>query len=144
MFWLGVYLLLDWGSIAPLPRHQCRRASGGDILQRLPDHEKLAGDWWMHKWMCTGLWLLLLLPLIFGGKIYNSLKILMSFKLIAVIGFLAVSCGVSFFHRQARGSWLDIITGAVQDSATYPSPASEVKNVFFEVASRAGGFPKWT
>jgi hypothetical protein len=61
----------------------------------------------MHKWLCTGLYLLLLVPLIFGGKIYNSLKLVMSFKLVAVITFL-LFLGI-FFARPA--SWIDIFTG---------------------------------
>ena len=57
--------------------------------------------------MCTGLYLLLLVPLIFGGKIYNSLKFVMSFKLVAVISFL-LFLGI-FFAKPS--SWADIITG---------------------------------
>jgi hypothetical protein len=77
------------------------------ILQRLPNHEGFAGDWWMHKWLCTGLYLLLLVPLTFGGKIYDSLKLVMSFKLVAVVGFL-LFLGI-FFAKPS--SWIDIVTG---------------------------------
>jgi hypothetical protein len=107
MFWLGVYLLLDWGSIAPYLVTNAAVPLEAIILQRLPEHDRLASDWWMHKGTCTGLWLVLLLPLIFGGKIYNSLKVLMSLKLIAVIGFL-LFLGV-FFAKPA--SWIDICSG---------------------------------
>jgi hypothetical protein len=127
MFWLVVYLLLDWGSIAPYLVTNAAVPLEAIILQRLPEHDKLASDWWMHKGICTGLWLLLLLPLIFGGKIYNSLKILMSFKLISVIGFL-LFLGIFFAKPE---SWLDIITGLFR-FGNVPISGSEVQNVFVE------------
>jgi hypothetical protein len=136
MFWLGVYLLLDWGSIAPYLVTNAAVPLEAIVLQRLPDHEHLASDWWMHKWMCTGLWLVLLLPLIFGGKIYNSLKVLMSFKLIAVIGFL-LFLGI-FFAKPA--SWFDIITGLFK-FGNVPVSGSNVENVFIEFFQR-GRFPE--
>lgn len=135
MFWLIVYLLLDWGSIAPYLVTNAAVPVEAIILQRLPEHDTLAGDWWMHKWMCTGLWLVLLLPLTFGGKIYNSLKVLMSFKLIAVIGFL-VFLGI-FFAKPA--SWIDIITGLFK-FGNVPVPGNQVENVFIEFFQR-GRFP---
>jgi hypothetical protein len=107
MFWLVVYLLFDWGSIFPYLVTNAAVPLEAIFLQRLPDHEGIASDWWMHKAVCTGLYLLLLVPLIFGGKIYNSLKIVMSFKLVAVIAFL-LFLGI-FFAKPA--SWIDIITG---------------------------------
>ncbi len=110
LFWLVVYLLLDWGSIAPYLVTNAAVPLEAIILQRLPNHDGFASDWWMHKWLCTGLYLLLLVPLIFGGKIYNSLKVVMSFKLVAVMGFL-LFLGI-FFARTS--SWVDIVTGLVR------------------------------
>jgi hypothetical protein len=107
MFWLVVYLLLDWGSIAPYLITNAAVPVEAIWLQRLPNHEANASDWWMHKWLCTGMFLLLLIPLTVGGKIYDSLKWVMSFKLIAVMGFL-LFCGV-FFAKPS--SWADIFTG---------------------------------
>jgi hypothetical protein len=107
MFWLVVYLLLDWGSIAPYLVTNAAVPLEAIILGELPKHDEIPWHWWMHKGLCTGLWLTLLLPLIFGGKIYNSLKVLMSFKLIVVISFL-LFLGV-FFAKPA--SWVDIVTG---------------------------------
>jgi hypothetical protein len=107
MFWLIVYLAFDWGSIFPYLVTNAAIPLEAIILQRLPDHDNVAAHWWLHKWLCTGLYLLLLVPLIFGGKIYNSLKLVMGFKLIAVITFL-LFLGI-FFARPA--SWIDILTG---------------------------------
>lgn len=131
MFWLVVYLLLDWGSIFPylvtsaaIPLEAIWLAwlknwpslvnylgiSPESVAVDLPQHDTFAWHWWMHKWTCTGLYLILLVPLIFGGKIYNSLKIVMGVKLVLVIGFL-LFLGV-FFARPS--SWVDIISGLFQ------------------------------
>ncbi|MCI0357238.1 MAG: Nramp family divalent metal transporter [Planctomycetaceae bacterium] len=107
LFWLIVYLAFDWGSIFPYLVTNAAVPLEAIFLQRLPKHEELISDWWFHKWMCTGLYLLLLVPLIFGGKIYNSLKAVMSFKLVAVVSFL-LFLGI-FFASPA--SWADIFTG---------------------------------
>jgi hypothetical protein len=107
VFWLIIYLLLDWGSVAPYLVTNAAVPLEAIFLQRLPDAANNVRDWWMHKWLCTGLYLLLLVPLIFGGKIYDSLKAVMSFKLVTVIGFL-LFLGI-FFATPA--SWVDIFTG---------------------------------
>jgi hypothetical protein len=107
MFWLVAYLAFDWGSIFPYLVTNAAVPLEAIFLQRLPDHDGIAAHWWLHKWTCTGLYLLLLVPLIFGGKIYNSLKVVMSFKLVAVIAFL-LFLGI-FFAKPS--SWADIITG---------------------------------
>ncbi len=107
VFWLIIYLMLDWGSVAPYLVTNAAVPLEAIFLQRLPDAANNARDWWMHKWLCTGLYLLLLVPLIFGGKIYDSLKAVMSFKLVTVIGFL-LFLGI-FFATPA--SWVDIFTG---------------------------------
>jgi hypothetical protein len=107
MFWLVVYLLLDWGSVFPYLVTNAAVPLEAIFLQELPKHATNAGHWWLHKWLCTGLYLLLLVPLVFGGKIYNSLKVVMSFKLVAVISFL-LFLGI-FFAKPS--SWTDILTG---------------------------------
>jgi len=107
MFWLVAYLLLDWGSIAPYLATNAAVPLEAIILQRLPDHENIASDWWMHKWLCTGLFLVLLIPLTVGGKVYDSLKAVMSFKLVAVMSFL-LFLGI-FFAKPS--SWIDIASG---------------------------------
>jgi hypothetical protein len=128
MFWLVVYLLLDWGSIFPYLVTSAAVPLEAIILQRLPDAAHSAADWWMHKGMCTGLYLLLMVPLVFGGKIYDSLKVLMSFKLLAVISFL-LFLGI-FFAKPA--SWIDIVSGLFK-FGNVPVSAGTVENVFTEL-----------
>ena len=48
-----------------------------------------------------------MLPLIFGGKVYNSLKVLMTFKIVVVLGFLLF---LAIFYSQPA-TWIEIFTG---------------------------------
>lgn len=136
MFWLVVYLLLDWGSIFPYLVTNGAVPLEAMILQRLPDSEHIAGDWWFHKGVCTGLWFMLMIPLIFGGKIYDSLKIIMSAKLIIVLGFLLL-LGIFFAKPE---SWFDIFSGLFR-FGNVPVPGGGVENVFTEMFQR-GRFPE--
>jgi hypothetical protein len=107
MFWVILYLMLDWGSVAPYLAVNAAVPLESLMLGRLPDAAKSASDWWLHKGVCTGLYLTIMLPLIFGGKIYDALKVFMSIKLIVIFGFL-ITVGV-LFARPA--SWVEIGTG---------------------------------
>jgi hypothetical protein len=107
MFWLIVYLALDWGSVFPYLVANGAVPLEALYLGELPKHDTNAYHWWLHKWVCTGLYLLMMVPLIFGGKIYNSLKVVMGAKLVIVIGFL-LFLGIFF---STPSSWIDIFTG---------------------------------
>jgi hypothetical protein len=122
-FWVILYLLLDWGSIAPYLAANAAVPIETLILGRLPEQGKFAGDWWLHKGVGTTLYLLALMPLIFGGKIYNSLKVVMSAKLVIVVGFL-LFLGL-FFTRTS--TWAEIASGLVQ-FGTVPVERGEDQN----------------
>src|SRR5262249_7941507 len=107
MFWLVVYLMLDWGSVAPYLAVNAAVTVDTVILQRLPDIKNSFNDWMLHKIVCTVLYVSVMVPLVFGGKIYNSLKLVGSFKLIVVIGFLTI-VGILFAKPI---HWLEIFTG---------------------------------
>jgi hypothetical protein len=68
---------------------------------------KRCGDWWLHKFIGMTLYMLAMVPLVLGGKIYNSLRVLMSMKLVVVVGFLGF-VGL-FFTRTS--TWVEIGTG---------------------------------
>jgi len=53
------------------------------------------------------IFLLAFLPMIFGGKIYNSLKAVMTFKVFTVLGFLLF---LALFYSRAS-TWTEILTG---------------------------------
>lgn len=138
LFWLGLYLLLDWGSVAPYLAVNAAIPLETIILGRIPDHATNANHWWMHKFVSTGVYLLTLIPLIFGGKIYNALRSVMTFKLVVVIGFLLVLS--LFFSHPA--SWIEIVSGFFK-FGTVPiegPPGANTENVFTALATR-GEFP---
>ncbi|MBW8884859.1 MAG: Nramp family divalent metal transporter, partial [Planctomycetia bacterium] len=107
LFWVILYLMLDWGSVAPYLAVNAAVPLESLMLGRLPDAAKSAADWWLHKGVCTGLYLTIMLPLIFGGKIYNALKIVMAAKLVIIFGFLII-LGILFARPT---SWVEIATG---------------------------------
>ena len=60
--------------------------------------------WWILGYV---IFLLALVPMLFGGKIYNSLRKVMAFKIAVVFGFLLF---LAFFFSQPS-TWLEIVTG---------------------------------
>jgi hypothetical protein len=104
MFWLICYMLLDWGSVFPYLVVNSAVALESMFISGF---DPLGKHFWIHKFVSTGLFLTLALPLIVGGKIYNSLRVIMAFKLITVFGFLLV-VGL-LFSRPVY--WLEIAAG---------------------------------
>lgn len=106
MFWLVAYLMLDWGALFP---YLAVNAAVSLESMFIPNFEpaQVAGHWWIHKFVSTSLYVGCVIPLFFGGKIYNSLRVIMSFKLITVIGFLLV---VSLLYSRPA-SWWEIVSG---------------------------------
>jgi hypothetical protein len=139
LFWVGLYLLLDWGSIAPYLATNAAVPIETLWLGRLPDADRFVGDWWLHKFVATAIYLLCMVPLMVGGKVYNSLKVVMSAKLVIVIGFLLFVGAM--FTRPAE--WLDIGTGLFK-FGTVPvvrdGGGSEVDNIFVAL-SQGRAFP---
>jgi len=100
-FWLTAYLILDFGSVFPYLAANAAVPLAAVILGKIP----VAADHWVtlslfgrnydltQATLIQGLayvvFLMSLMPLIFGGKIYNALKAVMTFKIVAVFGFLA-------------------------------------------------------
>ncbi|MEY4178360.1 MAG: hypothetical protein RLY70_1934 [Planctomycetota bacterium] len=104
MFWLFLYLLLDWGSLFPYLIVNAAVAIESMFITNFdPDgvHK------WIHRSVSSLIYLGLVLPLIIGGKVYNSLKVIMSIKLITVFGFLFI---VGLFFSQPK-HWIEIASG---------------------------------
>lgn len=85
MFWLIAYLLLDFGAFLPYLASNAAIPFAAMIHGQLPDTEAQAG---LLRLYASGIFIAILLPLVVGGKVYSSLKLLMTFKLVIVIGFL--------------------------------------------------------
>jgi hypothetical protein len=107
MFWLPIYLVLDCGSLLPYLASNAAIPLAGVILGRLPNPSQNPQDAILLKSLACGVFLTALLPLIVGGKVYRSLKILMTFKLIVVMAFLLfLALGYSTWS-----TWTEIGTG---------------------------------
>lgn len=111
MFWLCCYLLLDFGTFFPYLAASAATPvaylfNGGTA----PDPDHVSADWWMMKIIASCIFLGAMVPLIFGGKVYNSLKVIMSFKLVTVIGFLLI---LAIFYSHSK-TWMEIGTGFIK------------------------------
>jgi hypothetical protein len=108
-FWLVVYLILDFGSVLPYLASNAAIPLFAVIHGRLPVMDSL-GDVSQLKGMACAIFLVAMLPLIFGGKIYTTLKAIMSFKLVAVAGFLLF---LAVFYS-TWSTWAEILSGFVK------------------------------
>lgn len=116
-FWLLTYLLLDLGAIFPYLAISAATPVFALAKGRMPDPVSTAPLNELLGWGLTDrtalrllgsiVFLLCMTPLVFGGKIYNSLKVVMSFKIITVFGFLLV---LAFFFSQPS-TWSEIFSG---------------------------------
>lgn len=121
-FWLVCYMLLDWGSVFPYLVVNAAVALESMFISNL-DTARLGQHFLLHKLVSTGLFLLLAVPLIVGGKIYNSLRVVMTFKLITVFGFLLI-VGL-LFSRPVF--WTEILAGFLK-FGTVPVERAEDRN----------------
>jgi hypothetical protein len=108
-FWLVIYLILDFGSILPYLASNAAVPLFAVLWGRLPDlnPKTLASDEVMIKGLACGVFILATMPLIFGGKIYNTLKAIMTVKLVVVMAFLLF---LAVFYS-TPGTWMEIGSG---------------------------------
>lgn len=146
-FWVIAYLLFDFGSVFPYLAANAATPlatliKGGVV----PDPQNVSGDWYMMKGLAYLIFITALIPLLFGGKIYRSLKVVMTFKLVVVFGFLLF---LAFFYSKGD-TWVEILTGffkfgtvPIQTGleATEMARGENVQNIFTSVVS-GNGFPK--
>jgi hypothetical protein len=117
MFWVFVYLLLDLGSLLPYLASNAAIPLATLFLRRLPDPDSteltvnLLGlgltDRGLLKLLGCLVFASVFIPLSVGGKVYNSMKAVMTFKLVAVVGFLLFLA--VFFS--SPGTWWQIVSG---------------------------------
>ncbi|GIW80030.1 MAG: hypothetical protein KatS3mg105_1837 [Gemmatales bacterium] len=106
-FWLLVYLLLDFGSVFPYLAASAATPLAAVFLGRIPDPVE---DYTLLNVLSFAIFGVSLLPLIFGGKIYNALKAIMTFKIFVVFSFLLV---LAIFYS-TPSTWEEILTGFVK------------------------------
>lgn len=106
MFWVMLYLILDFGSILPYLASNAAIPLGAMILKHIPD-PKVPAEASLLTWLSCGIFVSVFIPLCIGGKVYNSIKALMTFKLIFVLGFLLFIA----FRYSTLDTWKEIGSG---------------------------------
>jgi hypothetical protein len=139
--WLFVYIALDFGSVFPYLVANAATPLAAVILGRIPNVELTEPSVHLLGWALTDKALLqvltyvvflgVLVPLVVGGKVYTSLKYIMSFKVAVVLGFLTL---VAVLYSSAE-TWHDILTGFVKFGSVPVKGAvgdapPEIDNVF--------------
>lgn len=111
--WTLVYLLLCVAHIWPFMASNAAVPLAAAILGHLPGNALVSfsgismTEAALVKCLGYTIFLLAFLPLIFGGKIYNVLERMMTWKLIIVLGFLI---SVTSFMISPRNAW-EVVTG---------------------------------
>src|SRR5687768_6198483 len=141
MFWLCAYLVLDFGSVFPYLAANAATPLAAVMVGEIPQREKtyaLLGGFMMSgagllQVLQYVVFLSMMLPLIFGRKVYNSLKLIMGVKIFLVLGFLLL---VALLYS-TPATWWDICSGflkfgsvPVQAATTSPSGPPPVDNFF--------------
>ncbi len=124
LFWVTLYLMLDFGSIFPYLAASAATPLAM-LLGKVTSTEDIASHAGLLKGLSITIFLVSFLPMIFGGKIYNSLKALMTFKLVVVFGFLLI-LAIGYSHL---GTWIEIFSGFFK-FGNVPVGETELDNVF--------------
>jgi len=135
MFWLGVYLILDFGSL--MPYQVASTATPVYMVAtnlRPPSGDPATRD--LLIWIACGLYIVASLPLVFAGKIYTFIKGVMTLKVLVVFSTLAF---LAVFYS-TPSTWLEIITGFFK-FGTVPAQSGQAENIFVSLLS-GRGFPK--
>jgi hypothetical protein len=113
-FWLWAYLALDFGSVFPYLAANAATPLAAVLLGRIPAEGgafQLLGRVFADLDLVEALryvcFLLAVVPLVFGDKVYNSLKAVMSFKVVVVLGYLTL---LAVFFSDLR-TWREIAWG---------------------------------
>jgi len=135
-FWVWVYLLLDIGTAFPYLAASAAVPlllvlKGGPV----PTKELMESNANTLRILSLAIFAAALLPMIFGGKIYNSLKAVMTFKIVTVMGFLLV---LALFFSHAS-TWVEIFTGFFKFGNIPTGNGDEVVNIFSSMLN--GNFP---
>ncbi len=112
-FWTAIYLVLCIAHIWPFMAANAAVPLAAAVLGHLPGNGSVSigsvtiTEAYLVKLLGYAIFLLAFLPLIFGGKIYNVLERMMTFKLVVVLGFLIA---VTSFLISPRNAW-EVVSG---------------------------------
>ena len=121
VFWIGFYLLFDFSGFFQFKVSSAVAPVIALATGEMPD----PNDERILQIMSYVIWVVLLIPLFIGGKIYRSLKILMTVKLVVVLGVL----GTLALFFSSWSTWWEILTGFWQ-FGNIPLQDGESANVF--------------
>lgn len=125
MFWVAVYLVLDFGTIFPYLAASAATPLVTIYLGAIPDPGNPVHAA-MLRWLGVGIFLLCLVPLIFGGKVYDSLKAIMVFKIGMVMGFLLL---LAVMYSNAD-TWKEIFSGFFKFGTVPTDSSGGLANIF--------------
>jgi Mn2+/Fe2+ NRAMP family transporter len=138
IFWLVVYLFLDFGSVFPYLAANAATPIAAVIVGEIPKPGKIYTVLGIETTRDSLLGVLkylvflsILVPLVVGGKVYRSMKAVMTFKIFVVLGFLTL---VAVFFSSPR-AWADILSGFVKFGSlpvvsNDPSQPPQIDNIF--------------
>lgn len=118
LFWVVIYLVLDFGSILPYLASNAAIPLGALIRGRIPDP---ATDGALLKGLGCLIFVSVFIPLCIGGKVYNSIRAIMYFKLVFVLTFL-IFLAVMY---STADTWKEIGTGFVRFGNVPVIPAED-------------------
>jgi hypothetical protein len=123
-FWTFAYLILDFGAIWPYLAANAAVPLTAAFLGHIPgaefdmDRNPIAADVRAHEllikqWVSYGIFISVFIPLIFGGKVYNSMEKVMTAKIIVVLGYLTF---IGVFYVSGS-TWLELWGGWIGSPA---------------------------
>jgi hypothetical protein len=135
-FWLLMYLALDLGAVLPYQITHAATAALSLWRGAIPDPEHVAADAGALAMLSYALLAVAMLPLLVGGKVYDSLRAIMTVKIVFVLGFLLViAAGWSSWN-----TWREIALGFLQ-FGTVPAGGDGATANVFAVMLREGRLP---
>jgi hypothetical protein len=150
LLWLWIYLILDFGSFFPYLAANAAVPLATVLIGGVPDtgasvpmsfigSDRMIEVKLLIKILSCLIFMAAIVPLLFGGKVYNSLKAVMSFKLIVVIGFLSF---LAIFYSDGS-TWREIFSGFFRIGTVPivdPNNPAATENVITNLLS-GRGFP---
>jgi hypothetical protein len=126
-FWLIVYILLDFGSVFPYVAANTATPLAAVIVGEIPDPtatytllgQPIVGATLLRalQYLC---FFAILIPMVFGGKVYRSIMAVMNVKIVVVLGFLLF---VAICYS-SLDTWREILSGFVQFGAVPTEPTA--------------------
>jgi hypothetical protein len=130
-FWAIAYLVMDLGSLWPYLAANAAVPLAAVILGRLPG----AGDSGLVHGLGNAIFLAAFVPLIFGGKIYNSIQRVMVTKLVLILSYLGF---LALFFTGWDTKW-EIASGFYRFGALPEGEFNWATLAAFAAISGAGG-----